>query len=431
MSAGSPNSASKWVAAFLAIIAAMWLMYAGGKHELASHYTLSSNSANWERATRIEPDNPELWYRLARFRHLDFDKFDIPSAIAYYRRAAQLNPRSPYYKLDLADALEISGDENEAEASFRAAQAAYPISPEISWKYGNFLLRQNREPEAFAEIHRAILTDPSLISLAVSRVWHSDPDVRLLIDQVLPATPAAYQQALGFLTDAGETGAAIQVWDRLIATDPHPDIKWAAVLTDLLVKQEKFDESATVWRQATGFAPDSEKDSRIYDGGFEKDLCGGGLGWQQTTIQGADFDFDTDEKHSGARSARLTFDGSLNLNYENLFQYALVSPNTRYHFQGYLRTDQISTESGLRFEILDPQDPRRLDILTSNTTGTQPWTLEQSDFATGPSERRILVRIVRRPSQRLDNKLRGSAWIDDVAIVPAAASKAGNRAAGS
>src|SRR5580700_6897391 len=139
MPAGFPNSPPKWIAAFLAIAAAIWLAYAGGKHELASYYALSSNPENWERATRIEPDNPELWYRLGRFRHLDFDNADIPSAITHYRRAVQLNPRSPYYKLDLADALEIAGDEREAGATFRAAQAAYPISPEVSWKYGNFL----------------------------------------------------------------------------------------------------------------------------------------------------------------------------------------------------------------------------------------------------------------------------------------------------
>ena len=429
MPAGFPNSPPKWIAAFLAIAAAIWLAYAGGKHELASYYALSSNPENWERATRIEPDNPELWYRLGRFRHLDFDNADIPSAITHYRRAVQLNPRSPYYKLDLADALEIAGDEREAGATFRAAQAAYPISPEVSWKYGNFLLRQDRSPEAFAEIHRAILVDPGLLPLAVSRVWHSDPDVHRLLDQVLPGTPGAYEQALGFLIDSGETAAAIEVWNGLIAKDPHPDMKWAIALTDLLVKQEKFDQAATVWRQATGFAPASRNGSLVYDGGFEKDICAGGFGWQRTVIQGADFDFDTDEKHSGERSARLTFDGSMNLQYQNLFQYVLVSPNTRYHFQGYLHTDQISTESGIRFEILDPQDSRRLDVLTSNTTGTQPWTLEQADFTTAPGEHRILVRIARTPSGRLDNKLRGTVWIDDVAILPAAISSAENTVA--
>jgi tetratricopeptide (TPR) repeat protein len=423
MPPGFSNSAAKRAAAFLAILAAAWLCYAGGKHELASHYALSSDPANWERATRIEPDNPELWYRLARYKHLDIDNADIPVAISYYRRAEQLNPRSPYYKLDLASALEITGDAAEADAEFRAAQAAFPISPEVSWRYGNFLLRQDRLPEAVAEIHRALMVDPSLLSLAVSRVWHADPDVRLLIDQALPDNPAAYQQALSFLSDTGETIAARDVWNRLMAKDPRTDMKWAFRLIDLLVAQEKFGEAATVWRQATASQPGSENGSLIYDGGFEKDISGGGFGWQQTATQGVDFDFDTDEKRSGARSARLSFDGSVNMDYGDLFQRVLVSPSAHYHFQGFLHTDQISTESGIRFEILDPKDRRDLDVLTPNVTGTEPWTLAQVDFTTAQTTHLVVVRVARRPSERLDNKIRGTAWIDDISMVPAGAAK--------
>jgi tetratricopeptide (TPR) repeat protein len=424
MRVGPPNSAAKWTAALLAILSAAWLCYAGGKHGLASYYASSPNPENWERAARIEPENPELWYRLARYRHLDFDNADVPLAISYYRRAVQLNPRSPYYKLDLAGALEIAGNTSEADAEFRAARAAYPISPEVSWKYGNFLLRQDRLPEAAAEIRRAVLADPTLVSLAVSRVWHSDPDVHLLLDQVLPDNLAAYETALSFLADAGDTAAALEVWKRLIARDPHTDLKWAFKLTDVLAAQEKFDQAAIVWRQATGSAGGSAGGSLIYDGGFEKEISGGGFGWQQTGVQGADFDFDTDQKHSGTRSARITFDGSTNLKYDNLFQYVLVSPNTRYHFQGYLRTDQISTESGVRFEVLDPKDPRGVEVLTTNVTGTQPWTLEQADFVTEASTHLIVVRIARRPSERFDNKIRGTAWIDDLALIAAGTSRA-------
>ena len=70
----------------------------------------------------------ENWYRLGRYRQLDFEHADIPLAISYYRRAVQLNPRSAYYKLDLASALEMSGNTAEADKYFRAAQENYPIS---------------------------------------------------------------------------------------------------------------------------------------------------------------------------------------------------------------------------------------------------------------------------------------------------------------
>jgi tetratricopeptide (TPR) repeat protein len=423
MPGGSANPATRWAAAVIAIVAAFWFCYAGGKHALASHYAASPNPQNWERATRIEPDNAEIWYRLGRYRQLDFDNADIPLAISYYRRAVQLNPRSPYYKLDLAGALEMAGSNDEADADFRAAQAAYPISAEISWKYGNFLLRQNRLPEAFAEIHRAALVDPSLIAPAVSRVWHSEPDVHQLLDQVLPDTPAADQAALSYLIDSQDPSDALEVWHRLTEKDPHTDMKWASRLTDMLIAKEKFEDAGKVWRQAVaadpGPAPAYSANSLVYDGGFERDISGGGLGWQQTNVAGSDFDFDTDEKHSGNRSARLTFDGTKNLSYDGLVQNVLVTPNARYHFQGFLRTDMISTESGVRFEILDPKDPLHLDLLTMNETGSMPWTAVQADFTAGAQTHVILIRLARRPSERLDNKLRGSVWIDDISIVPA------------
>ena len=75
----------------------------------------------------------------------------------------------------------------------------------------------------------------------------------------------------------------------------------------------------------------------------------------------------------------------------------------------------------MRFEIVDPKDPQHLDLLTKNETGTLPWTLEQADFTTGPQTHLILVRLARKLSERLDNKLRGTVWIDDVTIVPAGA----------
>src|ERR1700688_4378350 len=117
---GSTNSARRWTAAVIATVAAVWFCYAGSKHALANHYVVSSNPEDWNLASRIEPDNPEIWYRLGRFRQLDFDNADLPLAISYYQRAIQLNPRSPYYKLDIASALEMAGKNGEADSFFRA-----------------------------------------------------------------------------------------------------------------------------------------------------------------------------------------------------------------------------------------------------------------------------------------------------------------------
>jgi hypothetical protein len=421
------NPTRQWAVIALPTAVAVWLIYAGLNHALASHYGASSNPDDWSRASKIEPANAENWYRLGRYRELDFDHADLPLAISYYRRAVQLNSRSAYYKLDLASALEMSGNDAEAEKFYRAAQENYPISAEVSWRFGNFLLRQQRLPEAYAEIHRAVVVDPKLIPLAVSRSWHSDPDVRVLLDKVLPNTPAGDWEALSFLVQAQEGVAALAVWDHLIARKPSIDWNKLFAFTDMLVNQERFEEAGSVWRQATAAegasSPASESGSLVFDGGFERDPSGGGFGWRQQDVPGADFDFDTGEKHSGTRSARIAFDGTQNLSYEHLSQMVLVAPGTRYRFRGFLRTDHISTDSGMRFEIRDPRRPQDLDVLTPNETGTEPWTLEEVEFTTGPQTHLIQILLRRLPSARLDNKLKGTVWVDDVAVFPAGSSR--------
>jgi tetratricopeptide (TPR) repeat protein len=423
MSEGLSNSAGRWSAVAIAVAAAIWFSYAGVKHALAGHYAASSNADDWLRASQIEPADAEPWYHLGRFHQLDFDHIDLPLAVSFYRRAVQLNPNSPYYKLDLAGALEMSGKTAEADEYFRAARNDYPISPEVAWKYGNFLLRQQRLPEAYAEIHRALMADPKLIPPAVSRAWQSNRDVGVLLDQILPDTPAAEWGAIGFLSDAQEAAAGLTVWNRLIAKRPTMDWKRVFAFIDMLVAQERYEEAGMVWRQATslsgGSSPAPDDKSLVFDSGFEKDLSGGGFGWQETDVPGADFDFDADVKHSGERSARIVFDGTQNLNYGYLFQQLLVSPGTRYRFQGYLRTDRITTDSGVRFEIYDPKDQKNLDVFTPNERGTEPWTLEEAEFTPGPRTRLIRIRVFRAPSQRLDNKISGTAWVDDVGIFPA------------
>lgn len=406
----------------LAIAGALGLAYGGVKHEWANHFAVSSNPNQWLRAAEIEPENAENWYRLGRYRQLDFEHANLPQAISYYRRAVQLNPRSAYIKLDLASALEMNGNAAEADKVYRAAQENYPISAEVAWRYGNFLVRQQRLPEAYAQIHRALAVDPKLIPPAISLCWRSNPDANVLLDQVLPNTVAADEAALAYLVRAKQPDAARTVWNRMLALKFSTDWKAVFPFIDLLVAQGQFEQAGQVWKQALGAAGLSAagfpSGTLVFNGGFENDILNGGFGWREHDPPGSSFDYDSSEKHSGIRSARLTFDGSQNVEYGDLYQFVLVQPNARYRFQGFLRLDQISTDSGMRFEIRDPHHPRDLDVLTPNETGTEPWTLEESDFTTGPQTQLILIRVRRLPSQHFDNKLSGTVWVDDVAVVP-------------
>src|ERR1700733_2623725 len=125
------------------------------------------------KAANLEPGNPENWYRLGRYRQLDFENADIPMAISFYRRATDLNHVSALYWMDLAGAYETAQQNDQAEHAYQTAQQNYPISAEVAWRFGNFLLRQGRVDEAFRQIHHAVAVQPSRSMSPVSVCWRS------------------------------------------------------------------------------------------------------------------------------------------------------------------------------------------------------------------------------------------------------------------
>ena len=112
-----------------------------------------------------------------------------------------------------------------------------------------------------------------------------------------------------------------------------------------------------------------------------------------------------------SRALRIEFNGKHNLDYENIFQYVVVQPNSRYKFWGSLRANGITTDSGPRFQIFDAFDIGKLFLSTENVVGTTGWSPQQIEFKTRADTHLLIVRIARPPSAKLDNLIRGTVWI--------------------
>jgi hypothetical protein len=327
--------------------------------------------------------------------------------------------------MNLASTYEIVGDTAHAREAYQRAQAVYPISAEVAWNYGNFLLRQSQFDQGFAEIRRAVETDPTLIPLAISRCWRSTRDVDRLLTELLPAEVDPYFQTLDFLANSQEFDAAQVVWKRLLTLRKPFPLSRSFPYLGYLIQQDQADEAKTVWAQtiaASGWPSAAPPDnSLVWNGGFEYEIANGGFDWylNPATLIGASMGIDTTTFHSGKRSLRVEFTGSSNLDFHHVSQFVAVKPMTRYHFRAYVRTEEISTESGPRFLIYDPQHPNDLEVRTDDLTGTQPWTPLEVDFTTGPHTHILLIQLRRIPSRLFDNKLSGTVWVDDVSLTPA------------
>jgi hypothetical protein len=274
---------------------------------------------------------------------------------------------------------------------------------------------------ALQEFRRSLQGQPELARFAITVTWSATRD----LDQVfyiLGSNQGHFVEALDFLLHQGETDAALKTWDRLTTFSEPIDLKRSFPLIDELIRRGQAQQARLVWQQAQAAArrgsPAAEPGSVVWDGGFEEDFLNGGLGWRWLEIPGASFSFDAVRPRSGSRCLQIDFDGSTNLDFQHLLQYVVVEPNTRYRFGAWLRLEGISTDSGLFFRVYDHPSGAAVNLSTPDLIGTVPWMETELEFTTGPQTRLLVIALRRGTSRKLDNKLRGSIWIDDVSLEP-------------
>ena len=421
MSTAEINPIWRWLLFAAMVVAAGTLAFSGARHAIAAHWAGSADPALWLRAAQTEPSNADRWYELARYWQLDFEHSDLPLALAYYRRATSINPDSPFYWMDFASAYESMGDLAEAEQAFRKARELYPVSADAAWRLGNFLLRQGRVPEAFQQIHDAVAIDAKLTVPAISVCWRSTQDIGQILKTVLPDAPDENWGAIRFFVQAKEPLPAMAVWKRVTAHPASFLASDAFPLLDLLIETRHTDDALAVWNQALVAAavPRKEDDggSLVWNGGFESEPLNGGFDWRFRPVEGAQISWDEESVHSGRRSLRVDFDGKTNVDFENVWQYVPVLPSTRYRFGAFFRTEDLNTDSGIRFEIRDVSRPGTPPLSTPNLVGSQSWAEKNLEILTGPDTRVLQIVLRRARSDKLGNKIRGTAWIDDAALV--------------
>ena len=195
----------------------------------------------------------------------------------------------------------------------------------------------------------------------------------------------------------------------------------------MLLETGHAEDAHSVWQQsltAAGVSANSPANgSLVWNGGFEQELLNGGLGWRFRAVPGVDLSFDPRVVHSQGRSLRVVFDGSGNVDFQQPWQYVVVQPGTRYRLSAYFRTENLTSSSGVRLE-LDETHFGGAVAATADLPATQTWFPSETEFTTGPDTRLFRLVLRRRPSPKLDNKISGTIWMDDVSLAPLVESSA-------
>src|SRR5258708_38350250 len=124
--------------------------------------------------------------------------------------------------LDMANAYDGEGDTAHARESYVSAQKVYPLSADVCWNYGNFLLRQGQRQEAFAQIRKSVELEPQRATEAFALTLRVQPDPKGPLDTVVPASTVDYLPIIRGLADAGDLDTAPGVWERVIGLQSIP-----------------------------------------------------------------------------------------------------------------------------------------------------------------------------------------------------------------
>jgi tetratricopeptide (TPR) repeat protein len=407
----------------LALLLAIPLSYFSIRNARAEHFAAMETPDAVSRAVQLEPSNARTWFFLGRYWLYNLEDPDVPRAIRAYQTSLALDPRDADTWLDLAAAYESQGNLPAAHEAFRSAKQAYPLSADVAWSYGNFLLRQGEQDAAFAEMRQAVVADHRRAAEALSRSLRVHPNLPDILDHVLPSSSEIYLDVISDLIADNNLPDALVVWSRLVALRPNLRIGDAYPLVDALMQRKQWNLARQVWDQAAIFAGLTQlldpPGSLVWDGGFESGVIGAGFAWRYSPLTGGvETYLDAAEKHSGKHSLRLTFDGEHNVNFLDVCQYVAVEPSTTYRFSAWVRTRAITTDQGIRFYLNPIPSTSSPPISTSDLRGTQPWTKIEFPWTSSSDVHEIQICVQRKATDNSDSRIQGAAWIDDVALTP-------------
>jgi Tfp pilus assembly protein PilF len=417
------DSLSRGLVVMAALLVGLWLSYFSIRAAVARSDSESITEKRLEAAVRLEPNNFAYWYALGRYQQYNLEQPNADLAEKSYQQAIALNPVATEAWLDLGTAYELDGNTEKARAAYLEAKKSYPASADVSWRYGNFLLRQGELTQSYAELRRAIEADGQRAAAAFSRAYRSNPNIDDLLAQLLPPYYGVYVDVIGEAVSAKQLAVAKTVWARLLTLHPHLRVDQFAGFVYALQQAGEFSEARRVWDQGTStmnLPPlHQPQGSVVWDPSFESGANGFLFSWTfQPISQGVSIRLDTAEKHSGRESLRLSFDGKHNPNLEAACTLAVVQPGATYRFSGWIKTKDLTTEHGVGFRIRAYGNTEAPLVNTKQIYGTNPFTLIEQPWIAGAEIHRVKICVTREPSDDPDVRISGTAWVDDVNLVP-------------
>jgi tetratricopeptide (TPR) repeat protein len=366
----------------------------------------------------FDANDPRLQNRLGQA----YKDIDPAESLRYLQRATQLSSHSRLYWSDLESACESRGDTQCVDQAGERLSQLCPMAPSYHWLVADFYLRTNRLDMALAQFRRLLELDPTY----ATATWGSLQAVQqpeTIFQEMLADNPNA-QLKVGytdFLSDQGDNDTAYRIW-RLVVADSRPfPFSSAAPYLERLIALGRIEEAVNVWQDlerlgiVKGNGAD-KKDNLIFNGDFEQSPLNAGFDWRTSPRTYLAVDFSAPGAYQGAHCLRVDFTVSRNDEYEPAFQIVPVLPHHTYRLQAYVRSEDITSDTGPCLRVSDTQPAGFPDAISDTTVGTTPWHPLRLSFSTGPHTRAVRLSFWRPRSRVFPTEISGTCWLDAVSL---------------
>ena len=368
-------------------------------------------------AVKWAPNDPLAHFTLGNSMEKNFSMNQIGDAVREYETAVSLAPNDYRYWMQLGRALEAAGRVDDSEKALRHAVALAPAYSFPRWYFGNLLLREGKQDDAFRELVQASQADPALLPQVFNLSWDLfGGDVDQIANATCPNIDTRAQLAV-YLANRNEADSAIRIWQNLNLKERREKHDAAEMLKKSFFEAGRFHYVLNLMADLEENASLLPRPETFSNAGFENDSSSrkaGKFGWLINTSPDAQIAVDHTLGHNGRASLEIVFKSPRSIDTIEVSQLVIVEPDTQYRFECYARTLDLHTGSTPMILILDPADHSVLASSVPLPDGTNDWQAVTFDFKTRPRMEGVIIKLGRAPCGP-DSvcPIFGTVWYDD------------------
>lgn len=392
------------IAVIVLIIIVAFLILSSFKTWLAYSYAKGPQPEGLILASETEPKNPDYYFLIAYYL-MEYDyQTSYETAMEEYKEALTLSPFNHNYWFYLAELLYGGGQREKALYALNRATTLSPGTASLRWRAGMLASKIGDKESVLNNLSAVIEYDPHRRTKAFALLWQSVGDNNRILDSVSDNALSSYFYYLRITNRIEEAG---RVFEKLQDLNYDTNIAAYKYVSDLIRKGD-IDSAKQIWIDTYG-----DWDG-VWNGGFDDDMKNDGFDWRLGIVEGAKVKRDMDS-HNGKYSVMVNFDGKHNMNFRHLSQVIPVKARTDYTIQLFVKSDDIITAEDLHWQVYCLHT-KGLDARSEPIFGTHDWKPILISFTTPDDCKAVNLRLTRDKSDKINNLISGTMWVDDVSI---------------